>query len=156
MRLVFGSPRRFASGAPARAPGPRQLPLRDASAAAGVRERRDRAGSFRRVSSSALPRSDRGHVQNEGIAVHLDTEIEAARQKLAELDRLRELAAAHLTELENLPSGRATADAESNGWSPSSKVRLFRDLFRGREDVFAVRWENLGRGRSGKSPRCAN
>ena len=103
MRLVFGSPRRFASGAPARAPGPRRLPLRDASAAAGVRERRDRAGSFRRVSSSALPRSDRGRVQNEGIAVDLDTEIEAARQKLAELDRLRELAAAHLTELENPP-----------------------------------------------------
>jgi hypothetical protein len=29
-------------------------------------------------------------------------------------------------------------------------------LFRGREDVFAIRWENHGRSRSGYSPRCAN
>ncbi len=103
-----------------------------------------------------MARSDRARIQNEGIAVDLDTEIEAARQKLAELDRLRELAAARLTELEDLRSPRATAGAQSNGWSPASKVRVFRDLFRGREDVFAVRWENLGRGRSGYSPRCAN
>ena len=103
-----------------------------------------------------MARSDRGRIQNESIAVDLDTEIEAARQKLAELDRLRELAAARLTELEDLPNARATAGAESIGWSPASKVRPFRDLFRGRENVFAVRWENLGRGRSGYSPRCAN
>ncbi len=31
---------------------------------------------------------------------------------------------------------------------------LFGDLFRGRDDVFAVRWENLAKGRSGYSPRC--
>ncbi len=35
------------------------------------------------------------------------------------------------------------------------KVLLFRDLFRGREDVFAIRWENKS-GRSGYSPACAN
>ena len=35
------------------------------------------------------------------------------------------------------------------------KVRLFRDLFRGREDVFAVRWENRS-DKSGYSPACAN
>ena len=29
-------------------------------------------------------------------------------------------------------------------------------MFRGREDVFAVRWENHSRSRSGYSPRCAN
>lgn len=32
------------------------------------------------------------------------------------------------------------------------KVALFRTLFRGREDVYAVRWENEGTGRSGWSP----
>nr|MBN2277236.1 DEAD/DEAH box helicase [candidate division Zixibacteria bacterium] len=35
------------------------------------------------------------------------------------------------------------------------KVRLFRDLFRGREDVFAFRWENKS-GKSGYSPACAH
>ncbi len=35
------------------------------------------------------------------------------------------------------------------------KIDLFRSLFRGREDVYAVRWENR-KGRSGYSPACAN
>ncbi|HRV72165.1 MAG TPA: DEAD/DEAH box helicase family protein [Thermovirgaceae bacterium] len=35
------------------------------------------------------------------------------------------------------------------------KVRLFRSLFRGRSDVFAVRWESSA-GRSGYSPACGN
>ncbi|MEG3066886.1 MAG: hypothetical protein RQM95_01240 [Syntrophaceticus schinkii] len=29
----------------------------------------------------------------------------------------------------------------TNGSTPSEKVALFRSLFRGREDVYAVRWE---------------
>lgn len=36
--------------------------------------------------------------------------------------------------------------------SPGEKVALFRAFFRGREDVFAVRWEN--RGKAGYSPAC--
>jgi len=35
------------------------------------------------------------------------------------------------------------------------KINLFRSLFRGREDVYAVRWENR-KGRSGYSPACAS
>ena len=35
------------------------------------------------------------------------------------------------------------------------KVELFRSLFRGRDDVFAVRWESR-KGRAGYSPQCAN
>ncbi len=90
------------------------------------------------------------------MAVDLETEIEAARQHLAELDRLRELAAARLTELNRLRGSRTTAGASSDAWPAASKLRLFRDLFRGREDVFSVRWENHRQGRSGYSPRCAN
>ena len=36
------------------------------------------------------------------------------------------------------------------------KVALFRSLFFGRQDVFAVRWENPKTGRSGYAPACAN
>ena len=35
------------------------------------------------------------------------------------------------------------------------KVKLFRSLFRGREDVYPIRWDNH-KGRSGYSPACGN
>ena len=91
------------------------------------------------------------------MAIDLDAEIEAARHKIAELDRLRELAAARLAELDRLRGIHASplVRMAMNG-QPLSKLRLFRDLFRGREDVFAVQWENHGRSQSGYSPRCAN
>jgi superfamily II DNA or RNA helicase len=38
--------------------------------------------------------------------------------------------------------------------SADEKIRLFRSLFRGREDVYAVRWEGRN-GKSGYSPACA-
>lgn len=38
---------------------------------------------------------------------------------------------------------------------PLEKVRLFRSLFRGREDVFAKRWQNK-KGNSGYAPVCSN
>jgi len=37
----------------------------------------------------------------------------------------------------------------------NNKAKLFRDLFRGREDIYAVRWENKS-GKSGYSPACSN
>lgn len=40
--------------------------------------------------------------------------------------------------------------------SPSDKVKLFRSLFRGREDVYPVRFESRKTGRAGYSPACAN
>ena len=36
--------------------------------------------------------------------------------------------------------------------SPEEKVDLFRCLFRGREDVYALRWENKRSGKAGWSP----
>jgi superfamily II DNA or RNA helicase len=108
------------------------------------------------TSSSELVRSDREGIQNGDIDLDLDTEIEAARKNLAELDRLQELAAARLSELEGLRGSRTSAGGGSNEWPAASKLQLFGDLFRGREDVFAVRWENHGRSRSGYSPQCAN
>jgi len=37
--------------------------------------------------------------------------------------------------------------------SSEEKIRLFRNLFRGREDVYAVRWEGRN-GKTGYSPAC--
>lgn len=36
------------------------------------------------------------------------------------------------------------------------KISLFRRLFRGRTDVFPIRWESRSTGRSGYTPACAN
>lgn len=40
--------------------------------------------------------------------------------------------------------------------SPEEKIALFRSLFRGREDVYPVRFVNRRTGKSGYSPACAN
>ena len=48
-------------------------------------------------------------------------------------------------------SPSATSVALSSG----NKIGLFRSLFRGREDVYAVRWQSRN-GRSGYSPACAH
>ncbi len=45
--------------------------------------------------------------------------------------------------------------SDSTVLSPDRKVGLFRSLFRGREDVYAVRWQSRN-GKSGYSPACAH
>ena len=40
--------------------------------------------------------------------------------------------------------------------SNTEKIRFFRSLFAGREDVFARRYENPKKGTSGYSPCCRN
>jgi hypothetical protein len=51
------------------------------------------------------------------------------------------------------PSGHKLDDP-SGALSPESKIKLFKGLFRGRDDVYALRWESRN-GRSGYSPACA-
>lgn len=40
--------------------------------------------------------------------------------------------------------------------SVEEKIRLFRSLFKGREDVYPARWDNKKTGKSGYSPTCGN
>jgi len=39
---------------------------------------------------------------------------------------------------------------------PEAKIRLFRSLFRGREDVYPRRFESRRTGKSGYAPACSN
>jgi len=59
--------------------------------------------------------------------------------------------------LEQLAAAPATIKPSPLSLQPSTeeKVALFRRLFRGRADVYPVRWENRA-GKSGYSPACAN
>lgn len=44
----------------------------------------------------------------------------------------------------------------NNGSDSVEKIKLFMSLFRGRDDVYAERWENSKKGTSGYAPACAN
>ena len=46
--------------------------------------------------------------------------------------------------------------SNASSLSPDAKVKLFRRLFRGREDVYPARWEGQQSGKTGYSPVCAN
>ncbi len=45
---------------------------------------------------------------------------------------------------------------ESLRLSTAEKVALFRRLFRGRTDLYPIRWESKTTGKSGYSPACGN
>ncbi len=51
---------------------------------------------------------------------------------------------------------QSVPEIESSRLSTAEKVALFRRLFRGRTDVYAIRWENKTSGKSGYAPTCAN
>ena len=84
-------------------------------------------------------------------------------ERLAALDRERSEIADRLRVLEHARL-RATAGrqppqltARVTAASPAAeKIALFRNLFRGREEVFPRRWENPKTGKSGYSPMCRN
>ncbi|WP_425514496.1 TOTE conflict system archaeo-eukaryotic primase domain-containing protein [Collimonas antrihumi] len=40
--------------------------------------------------------------------------------------------------------------------SPDAKIKLFRRLYQGRNEVYPVRWESQKTGKTGYSPVCAN
>ncbi len=91
-----------------------------------------------------------------------DRQLESARTECSRLGqenaRLRELLVRHgiqpdpQPESTNGDDSSTTADFPVRNQSPPEvKLALFRSLFRGREDVYAVRWEGKA-GRSGYSP----
>lgn len=50
----------------------------------------------------------------------------------------------------------STMVSEPSRFSTAEKVALFRRLFRGRTDVYPVRWESKTSGKAGYAPACAN
>ena len=54
------------------------------------------------------------------------------------------------------PDAAAKADLQRVSLSTSDKVALFRRLFRGRTDVYPVRWEGKTSGKAGYAPDCGN
>jgi superfamily II DNA or RNA helicase len=82
----------------------------------------------------------------------LEAEIAATASRLAKL-RSQLTAQARVQMVTPWKPFPTTAGAPSTN---AAKVALFRSLFRGREDVFPRRWENVKKGRSGYALACGN
>nr|VFJ66414.1 MAG: hypothetical protein BECKFW1821C_GA0114237_100958 [Candidatus Kentron sp. FW] len=77
-------------------------------------------------------------------------DLETEKQRLLRRKRI-------LQHRQNNPTSAPTPKpAQSSQLSPAQKVALFRELFKGRPDVFARRWENPDKGRSGYAVACHN
>lgn len=88
-------------------------------------------------------------------------DIEALRRQVLRLQRENAALRARLGEPSpTTPAPAATQRAPGTASSPlgpssDQKIALFRNLFRGRVDVYPVRWESA-QGKSGYAPACAN
>jgi len=85
-----------------------------------------------------------------------ESRVASLRQQLREMDARRASIEAQLAALLEQAGPAQTPPTPKPTFSPAEKIRLFRRLFAGRQDVFALRWENRKDGRSGYAPACAN
>ena len=95
-----------------------------------------------------------------------DTRIANLITRLAALERERAAIVAEIEILRSAPSEQTAVtkvipsekagDLVDRSSTIESKIALFRRLFRGRSDVFPLRWENRKTGRSGYAPACSN
>jgi len=93
-------------------------------------------------------------------------ELAREEARLAELDRQRESTRSRVESLRErlavLPSSepaRSVLPVVTNTQipaTPTDKIRLFRALFKGREDIFPTRFVSKKTGKSGYAPACAN
>jgi superfamily II DNA or RNA helicase len=89
----------------------------------------------------------------------LQAEITGLEQRLADKKRQLEeaLCAASISGPPSQPClGSPESQGVNNHSSPEDKITLFRSLFRGREDVYARRFESKKTGKSGYQPCCRN
>ena len=93
-------------------------------------------------------------VTNQELKCERDALQVRVKQLEDEISSLRE----RLKRYEQQRSDYKTAPTlpAKNRLSLDEKVALFRSLFRGREDVFARRWQNHSNGKSGYQPVCEN
>ena len=97
----------------------------------------------------------------------IDSLISAIERKLSQLDEQRKAFQNQLNELKHqreILINQTTSilflqvkkPSVTNHSSETEKISLFRSLFRGREDVFARRFESVKTGKSGYQPCCRN
>ena len=91
---------------------------------------------------------------SELVARLTELERECA-EIVAKINALRSVQSEGTAAIKVLPSAKAGNPIDRNS-TIKQKIALFRRLFRGRSDVFPIRWENRTTGRSGYALACAN
>ncbi len=94
---------------------------------------------------------DRLIAQAESQLKSLESERAEILAKLEELRRKREAAIQVEETIAPFLKAAITMDSSSD-----EKIALFRSLFKGREDVYALRWESRKSGKSGFQAACRN
>jgi hypothetical protein len=89
----------------------------------------------------------------EAALTRLQHEIAALENLLAE--KRRQLEAARMA-VPKEDSSRPDSPAVNNHSPPEAKIALFGSLFKGRDDLYAKRFENRKNGKSGYQPVCRN
>ncbi len=80
-------------------------------------------------------------------------ELESLRKENAKLKAL--LLANNIPFEDIVGAEKSNSNKEEKSFSVEEKLSIYKNLFRGRNDVFALRWENKA-GKSGYSPACKN
>ncbi len=92
-------------------------------------------------------------------------EIAAAERELSDLQAQQQRIETHLSTLRERYKSTAepltgippaSPARSSSNLSPNQKVKLYRNLFRGRDDVYPRMWISSKNGRKGYSPACGN
>lgn len=90
----------------------------------------------------------------------IEQKISVIRDRLncisAERDALEKELRELLSARAHVIAGQSFQPPASNILSPEEKIKIFRSLFRGREDVFSRRFESRKTGKSGYQPVCVN
>ncbi len=132
--------RRSMSGARRKPGSPRQLPMFDGT--------RILPGHEVPRPSIAKTSFDRSSAQGaEEACTTSRNQIESLSAQLASLS------SSNRSCTNSIPS---TTDVLRSTYSPEQKLEIFRGIFRGREDVYPVRFESGKTGNSGYAPECAN
>ena len=100
----------------------------------------------------------------DSVKQQLLAELAREESHLAELESRREAAHSRMDALRaklmafsaEEPTQSALPVVLGAQATPTDKVRLFRALFRGREDIFPTRFTSKKTGKAGYAPACAN
>ena len=87
-------------------------------------------------------------------------ELKKLREELADIEFKQQQLLHKISEVESIlisPVDSSANEIAFNNYSPiQDKIKLYRSLFRGREDVYPRRFESLKTGKSGYQPACRN
>lgn len=85
----------------------------------------------------------------------MENNFKAPKNKgMNEIDQIKKRICEIEAEHNNLKKQLSTLLSAGSTFSSEEKIKIFRELFRGREDVYPKRWDN--KNKSGYSPTCSN